>query len=560
MAGHLTWYLLPLVVATLLTGGLAWFGWHNLGEPGARWFVATMIGNALWAGVAVVGLVFGSVGLLANAVSNALGVLTPFLWFGFVAGYTGHGQWVDGRSLWLSGAIPALGAVVTVTNPVHSAMFTVVDQQLVGGLSLVVTEPEPLLLAVLTYDYALFLIGLGLVIQLLATHDRLFFGQAVGLLVGSLVPIALGAVQLFQLEPVRGLPVTPSALSVLGLSFGYVLYREQFLQAVPATRAVGEAEAIDDLAEGVVIAGRNGSVLEINRSACAAFEVTADAVQGTQVADLLDHIGGIGPEDVPTEFRSGGRLYSVTTSPIKGRRPDPIGRTYVFRDITSERTRKQRLMVLNRVLRHNLRNDMTVIRSRGVILAETDDADRRAMAETIVDTADGLVHLGEEARAVESLLTGPRCVRTVSLATLIESACSEFPEASFDVDVPEDLHIETEEAVLAAILDQLVANAVTHHDGDPRVEISVTEHDDAVTVRLADDGPGIPAHELAAIESGTETALTHTSGLGLWLVNWATLRLGGEVSFDVDDTGTAVTLSVPTAGEPSPTDPLAVGD
>jgi sensor histidine kinase regulating citrate/malate metabolism len=48
------------------------------------------------------------------------------------------------------------------------------------------------------------------------------------------------------------------------------------------------------------------------------------------------------------------------------------------------------------------------------------------------------------------------------------------------------------------------------------------------------------------LDSGTETALQHGSGLGLWLVKWGTEIVGGSVSFDRNEpTGTVVTATVP---------------
>jgi signal transduction histidine kinase len=66
-------------------------------------------------------------------------------------------------------------------------------------------------------------------------------------------------------------------------------------------------------------------------------------------------------------------------------------------------------------------------------------------------------------------------------------------------------------------------------------------------VTVADDGPGIPEHELAVL-TGDEpiTQLSHGSGLGLWLVIWLAESYGGHVRFG-DDGGTTVTVTIPRA-------------
>ena len=64
---------------------------------------------------------------------------------------------------------------------------------------------------------------------------------------------------------------------------------------------------------------------------------------------------------------------------------------------------------------------------------------------------------------------------------------------------------------------------------------------------VEDDGPGIPDHEVAAIESGRETALEHGSGLGLWVIEWSASVLGATVTYaNRTPRGTRVTIRLPT--------------
>jgi nitrogen-specific signal transduction histidine kinase len=76
---------------------------------------------------------------------------------------------------------------------------------------------------------------------------------------------------------------------------------------------------------------------------------------------------------------------------------------------------------------------------------------------------------------------------------------------------------------------------------------------------IDDNGPGIPQPEIDILESGNETALEHGSGLGLWLANWGTKQLEGNLSFDVDDDGTRVAVSVPCLQQRHGIDPAASG-
>jgi sensor histidine kinase regulating citrate/malate metabolism len=82
---------------------------------------------------------------------------------------------------------------------------------------------------------------------------------------------------------------------------------------------------------------------------------------------------------------------------------------------------------------------------------------------------------------------------------------------------------------------------------------------DTVTIRIGDNGPGIPEHELQVLERGHETELRHSSGLGLWFVHWVVDASNGWITFETDDSdGSVVGLHLPAAnGEQSATVPPA---
>lgn len=68
-----------------------------------------------------------------------------------------------------------------------------------------------------------------------------------------------------------------------------------------------------------------------------------------------------------------------------------------------------------------------------------------------------------------------------------------------------------------------------------------------VEIAVADDGPGIPEQERAAIEEEAETSLVHGIGIGLWLIHWIVSSFGGEVTFaENDPRGSVLVLRIPT--------------
>ena len=203
------------------------------------------------------------------------------------------------------------------------------------------------------------------------------------------------------------------------------------------------------------------------------------------------------------------------------------------------------LTVLNRVLRHDIRTSANVIQGHAELLADGDTASVE-YARTIERQAATLVELGEHAREIERLFYENDAEReVVDLAALVDTCCkqirADYPAADIDVSLPPTVPAVAHPLVKSAVMN-VIENAVEHNDAEtPHVTIdSATppqDGDEFVTLRVADNGPGIPDSELAAFDRGYETDLEHASGLGLWLVNWIVIKSGGSVRFEESTSG-----------------------
>lgn len=117
------------------------------------------------------------------------------------------------------------------------------------------------------------------------------------------------------------------------------------------------------------------------------------------------------------------------------------GTVGVLREITERKQREQRLSVLQRVLRHNLRNELNVVMGQADLIARTvDDHDITEKAETIQETAERLRSLGEKARAIETMLQRDASHRqSVDVTAIIEASCESFREDYPDATIRTDL-------------------------------------------------------------------------------------------------------------------------
>jgi PAS domain S-box-containing protein len=266
-------------------------------------------------------------------------------------------------------------------------------------------------------------------------------------------------------------------------------------------------------------------------------------------------------EDFPLETQSGRVIYTDVRGvpvyepmvPPDDRTPDDIiGAQVMVRDATDRRQREGLISVINRVLRHNVRNKLTVINGYASSLKAELDEERAGKADRILDTADRLLDLTESAREIEKNREMSPELESLDIVPVVEQlvdeVTEEYPEASVSVDRPETAGVESLPRIETALW-ELLENAAIH-GGDPAdIEIEVTQSEQWVDITIRDQGPGIPEQERQVLATGKEEPLVHGQGMGLFLTYWLVRNLEGDISVEKKTKGTAVEVQLPAAAE-----------
>ncbi|WP_144926185.1 PAS domain-containing sensor histidine kinase [Halorubrum salsamenti] len=225
-------------------------------------------------------------------------------------------------------------------------------------------------------------------------------------------------------------------------------------------------------------------------------------------------------------------------------------------DITEQQGREQELELLNRIVRHDIRNDMAVVLGWMEMLEDHVDADGEAYLRKILASSEHVVELTEIAHdyvetvvSDEDLAVEPVSLRSV-LTTELSLREESFPEAKFVVDgsVP-DVSVAAD-SMLSSVFRNLLNNAVQHNDKEtPLVEVSCELRDDGVDVRIADNGPGIPDDKKEFVFGKGERGLgSPGTGIGLYLVQTLVSQYGGDIRIeDNEPTGTVFVVELPRA-------------
>jgi signal transduction histidine kinase len=231
-----------------------------------------------------------------------------------------------------------------------------------------------------------------------------------------------------------------------------------------------------------------------------------------------------------------------------------------FNDLSTTLDRREsQLQVLDRVLRHNLRNDMSVVIAQADTILHSDcDGEVQTSAQTMRQTAQRLVETSDHARTIHRDILGgrDRAARPVDLSPLVDDVAdrlhAEFPASSVRTSVP-DLQVKGRDA-LPIVVEELCRNALLHNDGlpaDRKVTVSAEATTTGCRLTVSDNGPGLPDVERELLtRERQETAIEHGNGLGLWVVRWLVDQIGGDVTVSsAPDHGAEITLFLPTPEE-----------
>lgn len=238
------------------------------------------------------------------------------------------------------------------------------------------------------------------------------------------------------------------------------------------------------------------------------------------------------------------------------RQTDDSGRQIadgVIEDITPRKHRQRQLRVVDRILRHNIRNDVSVISGYATHLADSDGSIDGEAIDSIIERSQKLLRTAEKGHVVVDVLSNAREPDTFDVVPDIERTIEQLraahPDAEIEVTLPETSHVTALREIDLA-LHEIVENSVVHHEGNPSITVAVVPTDEGVEIRITDDGPGIPRREYEILSGTTDVdPLSHGSGMGLWLVHWIVRLSGGDISFESSTDGSTVIVVLPSGDE-----------
>lgn len=191
---------------------------------------------------------------------------------------------------------------------------------------------------------------------------------------------------------------------------------------------------------------------------------------------------------------------------------------------------------------HDLRSPLTAIVGYADLLARQPVADEGLVGTAITGIQKGSARL---LALIDELLTFTRAgsaqlvTDAVDLDALVERSLTELgpliDDARASITVEPLGTVRADRVLLGQVVQNLLVNALTHvTDGvAPQVRVDVVRDDDAATLRVADNGPGVPPEErervIEPFERGDGARGRAGTGLGLAICQRVAEHHGGRL-------------------------------
>ncbi len=524
------------------------------GKSGANWFMGNIASVALFClsyGIAL--LVFDPTIRVALEVIAFICVcfMGPFF-LAFGLDYTGRGDLIRTPLFGLVALVPLLSVGLAVTNPVHQLVWTDFQFEPVFGLATATYTFQPWGIFAFAFSIGTAAIGSLLLIGAIVSYGPLYRREATAVILSTVPPSVGVALWLFGGGPIPELHLTGPLMLIHVTLDAYAFVGTHMFATNPATQRMAERTGLDSLSEPVFVLDAEHQLVKMNDSAEDAFPepVSFPVPLETVLGVTLETLRETGELTAGTDRSD---IFAVSYTELTDSRGELVGSMLVLYDVTEQRQREQQLAVLNRVLRHNLRNETTVISGYAELLeGVVTDPQHAKQADTIAAASDRLNAIAEKVATFEDVHQRSVHPEPVAIEETIDSIVQQYTATHSESNItlavePPTLQVRTDPVFFTVVLSNFIENAIVHSDSpDPLVSITAAESPAQATdvcVEIRDTNDPIPELEIETIRAGTETPLQHGQGIGLWIAYWCTRKLGGEIRFAYDN-GNVVTVTV----------------
>jgi len=513
---------LPLAASVVISVVLAGYAWFQSRRRTRGLFALMSVSVGFLAATYWMELASPTLGgkLFWNGLEYIVNVTIPPLFLLFTYTFLGRGEVTTRRNLALLFVIPAISLALVWTNDLHFQFYTEVS--LSGepftsfvhsyGIGFVVHS---------AYSMALLLISVAALTAAYLRSSPMHRRQVRLVLIAAIMPIVALVIGLPEVVPLSLTYFFVVGFTAAGVLIFIGTFRYELFDVVPLAleRMV---EAVDD---GIIVVDREERILFVNglvlrRLGWGEEDVYARPldVLSPDLPEMLRRARQRQRVEVSLP-RDGDRMYRLTVTPIRDREGLLTSELLTLRDVTDEvkanqelRRANAKLSLLNSITRHDILNQLTVVRGYSELLARG-GAEGGAASEYGKAIAAAGASIERQVRFTRDYqelgAAAPRWERVAAALERAEGLGLGGPlEVIADLDAIEVLADPLLDRVFSILLD----NTVRHGRTATTVRVGHELRGRDLVIVYRDDGVGIPEEDKERIFE-----LGHGAGGGVGL-------------------------------------------
>ncbi|MBN2018112.1 MAG: PAS domain S-box protein [Candidatus Cloacimonetes bacterium] len=184
---------------------------------------------------------------------------------------------------------------------------------------------------------------------------------------------------------------------------------------------------------------------------------------------------------------------------------------------------RERLKTANSILRHDIANDLIVIKSALDIYHEEQD---KTMLEEIDKRVEKSLITIKHQREQERFLDSHSDLNEYQIDNVIKEIIKDYPDIAFNVTGTGKAYADN---AIYSVFENIINNAEMHAKST-KLDIDITYNEDYCDIKFADDGIGIPDEiKHKVFDKGFQFGKNGHTGIGLYIVKKTIDDYGGEV-------------------------------
>ena len=343
-------YVIPLIIAAVLSDGVVIYLWPRRRTPKIFFLVLLGLAVAIWSlgyALEIAGANLATKIFWAKA--QYIGIsLVPFLWMAFVAQYSNISSQTINRGAPFLLIISLVTVILAFTNERHGLLWEKTYINQAGKFSSLGILHGPWFWIYIAYSYALLAIGTFFGVRSIGRMKGLYRGQVAALLIAVAAPWIGNALYISGLSPVPQLDLTPFAFSISVIAFTWGVTGFHLLDLSPIARDI----VVEEMKGGMIVLDTQNRIVDANPAALKILNQRASQVIGQTITSVLGDIPNlveryINVTETTEEIAIGEgdtrHWYEMSISPIRDKNKTIEGRVVTIMDI-SERKRTEILL------------------------------------------------------------------------------------------------------------------------------------------------------------------------------------------------------------------------